>query len=157
MRNIQRWIALGVVVFLVAGCASIIHGSKQDIRVMSDPTGAVVRVNLNNISATTPGVLSLNRKEVGYILTFEKQGYKPVEIGLTRTSDGWVWGNILFGGIIGLVIDFTSGSAYKLTPEEVHAVLGQRGASLREGKGSILVFADMEQLPESIRAKRGVL
>ncbi len=67
---------------LTAGCASIIHGSRQDIRVTSNPSGAVVRVNLNNQATTTPGMLTLNRKEIAYVLTFEKQGYKRAEVRL---------------------------------------------------------------------------
>ena len=42
---------------------------------------------------------------------------------LTRKTNGWVWGNIVFGGIIGLIIDASSGAMYKLTPEQVNAQL----------------------------------
>lgn len=140
---------------LTVGCASIIHGSRQDVRVMSNPTGAVVRVNLNNQATTTPGMLTLNRKEIGYVLTFEKEGYKPVEVSLRRTIDGWLFGNIIFGGIIGIVIDFASGSSYKLTPDEVSTVLVQmQQASLKRGHGDdLFVFADLEQLPKEIRER----
>ena len=139
---------------LVSGCASIIHGSRQDVRVVSNPSGAVVRVNLNNTATTTPGILTLNRKEIGYVLTFEKQGYKPVEVSLRRTVDGWLFGNIIFGGVIGIVIDFASGSAYKLTPDEVEVALGDKTASLKNpAKDSLLVFVDLEQLPKTVRTR----
>lgn len=154
MRKFGWFISIGVIAILAAGCASIIHGSRQDIRVTSNPSGAVVRVNLNNQATTTPGILTLNRKEIGYVLTFEKQGYKPVEVSLRRTVDGWLFGNIIFGGLVGIVIDFASGSAYKLTPDEVNTVLGQRGASLRDGKGGdLLVVVDLERLPKRAREK----
>ncbi len=139
---------------LVSGCASIIHGSRQDVRVVSNPSGAVVRVNLNNTATTTPGILTLNRKEIGYVLTFEKQGYKPVEVSLRRTVDGWLFGNIIFGGLIGIVIDFASGSAYKLTPSEVETVLeGQSTALKTDRKDNLFVFVDMEQLPEAVKER----
>lgn len=148
-----RILAALLVAALLTGCASIIHGSRQDVRVMSSPSGAVVRVNLNNQATTTPGVLTLNRKEVAYVLTFEKEGYKPVEISLRRTIDGWLFGNILFGGLIGLVIDFASGSSYKLTPDEVQVGLGEMSASLRNSKDDMIIFADLQQLPESVRKR----
>jgi len=139
---------------LTAGCASIIHGSRQDVRVTSVPSGAVVRVNLNNQATTTPGVLTLNRKEIGYVLTFEKQGYKPVEVSLRRTVDGWLFGNILFGGLVGIVIDFASGSAYKLTPDEVSTVLTQMNVSMKNmRKGDLLVVVDLERLPKQARER----
>ena len=150
----SRLLAVVLIAALLAGCASIIHGSRQDIRVTSNPSGAVVRVNLNNTATTTPGVLNLNRKEIGYVLTFEKEGYKPVEVSLRRTTGGWLFGNILFGGIIGIVIDFASGSAYKLTPSEVEVALGEKSASIKNAsKDSLLVFVDLEQLPESVKER----
>ena len=154
MGHLRRTVSLALVAAVVSGCASIIHGSRQDIRVTSNPSGAVVRVNLNNIATTTPGVLNLNRKEIGYVLTFEKEGYKPVEVSLRRTIGGWLFGNIIFGGIIGIVIDFASGSAYKLTPSEVEVALGEKSASIKNaGKDSLLVFVDLEQLPESVKER----
>ena len=150
----SRLLAVALIAALLAGCASIIHGSRQDVRVTSVPSGAVVRVNLNNQATTTPGVLTLNRKEIGYVLTFEKQGYKPVEVSLRRTVDGWLFGNILFGGLIGLVIDFASGSSYKLTPDEVSTVLTQMNVSLKDTKkGDLLVVVDMERLPKQARER----
>lgn len=149
----SRILAALLVAALLTGCASIIHGSRQDVRVMSSPSGAVVRVNLNNQATTTPGVLTLNRKEIGYVLTFEKQGYKPVEISLRRTVDGWLFGNILFGGLVGIVIDFASGSAYKLTPDEVSTVLAEMHASIKQNKGDLLVVVDLERLPKQARER----
>jgi hypothetical protein len=103
---------------------------------------------------TTPGVLMLNRKQLGYILTFEKQGYKPVEISLQRRVDGWVFGNILMGGLIGIIVDFSTGAAYRLTPEEVNVVLGELGASLKDKKGAdLLVAVDLERLPKGMRTR----
>lgn len=112
-------------------------------------------MNLNNQATTTPGMLTLNRKEIGYVLTFEKEGYKPVEVSLRRTIDGWVFGNIIFGGLVGIVIDFASGSSYQLTPGEVSTVLVQmQQTSLKRGHGDdLFVFADLEQLPKEIRER----
>lgn len=148
MRNVYRAMALALVVLFV-GCATIIHGTTQDIQVSSQPSGAVVRVN--GTTTTTPGVLKLERKRP-YALVFEKEGYQPVEVHLKQTTDGWVFGNVIFGGIIGLVIDFSNGAAYKLTPSEVNAVLGQqKGAALRDAHGDMVVFVDFERLSPTMR------
>ena len=147
MRHAKRILGLILIGTVAAGCASIIHGAVQSVQVKSNPSGAVVRVNLNNMATTTPSVLTLDRKEVGYVLTFEKEGYKPVEVSLRRTLGGWVFGNIIFGGLIGIVIDFSSGSAYKLTPGEVDVALSQVGPSAKKRMNDdLLVLVDMEQL-----------
>ncbi len=129
---------------IAAGCATIVHGTKQDVYVTSQPSGAVVRVH--GTATTTPGIVTLDRKQRRYVLVFEKEGYKPIEIKLRRTLDGWFFGNILFGGIIGIIVDFANGSAYKLTPADVDVIFGETGASKRVKKGDIVVFVDMEQL-----------
>ena len=149
----QRYKSLwaGVIVLALTGCATIVHGGTQDIRVSSQPSGAVVRVQ--GMATTTPGVLKLERKGM-YTLVFEKEGFNSIEVRLNKTVDGWLFGNILIGGIIGIVIDFVSGAAYKLTPAEVSTVLGQKTAVLQSAnKNDVVVFADFKQLPKETRER----
>ena len=102
------------------GCAAIIHGTKQDISVNSNPSGVNVYV-MGVHKATTPAIIEVRRKDSIIILKFEKEGYEPVEIALSRSVDGWIWGNIVFGALIGLVVDFSSGAAYKFSLDNVTA------------------------------------
>ena len=46
-----------------------------------------------------------------------------------------MWGNIVFGGIIGLVVDAASGGLYELSPEQVAGQMGKSSANAvtREG------------------------
>jgi len=39
---------------------------------------------------------------------------------MTKAINGWVWGNIVCCWLIGFVVDFASGSAYKLEPAMVN-------------------------------------
>jgi hypothetical protein len=55
-----------------------------------------------------------------------------------------VWGNIAFGGLIGLAVDAISGGMYSLTPEQVSAVLNSGHASLSKGADGIYVFAVLQ-------------
>lgn len=136
---------LGLLVTLV-GCASIRHGTRQDISVNSTPSGAKVFVKGIHM-ATTPSIIELKRKDLDIVLRFEKDGYEPVEVALHRTMDGWVWGNVLFGGFVGLAIDFIDGAAYKLTPAEVNAVLEKTKLSMKDlPKDGLLVAVDMQEL-----------
>lgn len=137
----------GIVVgLLVAGCASIIHGTKQEIAVSSIPTGAEVSVRGVHM-ATTPSVIKLKRKNSNIAIRFEKEGYEPVEIALRRSTDGWIVGNILFGGLIGLAVDFIDGAAYKLTPAELNAVLEKQGISVKDlPKDGVIVAVDLREI-----------
>lgn len=56
-------------------------------------------------------------------LRFEKDGYCSDSFALTSTTSGWVWGNVLLGGLVGSVVDFASGGARKLSSDSVHVSL----------------------------------
>ena len=51
--------------------------------------------------------------------------------------------NILFGGIIGLVIDPITGAVYKLTPKEVNAEL-HRGTAFKQSEKEIYIAVSLE-------------
>lgn len=133
------------------GCASIMHGSKQKLVFGSTPTGATVEVTdamgVSHGSCVTPCTLDLKRKNQ-YKATLIKSGFEPVELLIDKSSDGWIWGNILFGGIIGLVIDFSNGAAYKLSPTELHATLPALTGGLlpEDGDEPTLVLVDFDDL-----------
>lgn len=119
--------ALAAVLSLNA-CATIMNGKQQDVAFTSTPGGATVFVDGQNMGVT-PTSLSLARKD-SHVVRLDLAGYQPYEMTLERGVSGWVWGNLLFGGLIGLVVDVTTGSMYKLKPEQVNGTLVSRQALL---------------------------
>ena len=128
--------ALGV--FSLSGCASIIHGSTQALAVQSNPSGAAIAVN-GVRNAQTPATLSLDRKSP-HSLEITLDGYRPFQMQLQRGTSGWVWGNIVFGGLIGLVVDASTGAMYKLSPEQVNAQLEGAGAEAGLKDDQVYIF-----------------
>ena len=55
------------------GCATIAHGSKQDVMVLSDPTAANVFIGSKQVGVT-PVRLTLKRRN-RTVLRFEKDGF----------------------------------------------------------------------------------
>lgn len=144
-----RPVLAGVLVLALTGCASIIHGTTQQVAISSSPTGAQVSVN-NQDLGTTPIVADLKRKET-HIVRVTLAGYEPYEVGLTRSVSGWVWGNIVFGGIIGLAVDAITGGLYKLSPEQLEAELARSGSSVVLEDDAIVVTAVMRPVPGAER------
>jgi hypothetical protein len=60
---------------------------------------------------------------------------------LTRSINGWIWGNLLPGLFVGFAIDFLSGSAYKLEPAFVQVTMQRVGAQA----GALIQFLDAER------------
>jgi hypothetical protein len=109
------------------GCASIIHQTTQQVPVKSNPEGAAITVSCGDVhndpKLVTPAVVTVHRKPTHCTISLEKDGYKPAEVALRRDMSGWYLGNILFGGIIGLVVDAANGAMYNRTPAEVNETL----------------------------------
>ena len=97
------------------------HGTHQTVGISSNPSDANVWVD-RNYMGNTPVIVEMSRKD-NHIVRIELNGFQPYEITLTRGVSGWVFGNIVFGGFIGVAIDAVSGALYKLTPEQVQAEL----------------------------------
>ena len=74
-----------------------------------------------------------------HALKIGRAGYQPYEMVFSRSTSGWVWGNIVFGGLIGLAVDAITGGLYKLSPELVQASLTQSHASIDQGGHNSLV------------------
>ena len=106
------------------GCASIVSKSQYPVTINSSPEGATVTVkNKHGVEihkATTPATISLSAgagffSPASYSFEFQKVGYFPGSTSISAGLDGWYIGNILFGGLIGmLIVDPATGAMWKL-------------------------------------------
>jgi uncharacterized protein YceK len=119
----RQSVVLGALATLLAGCATIMHGTDQDIGFSSSPTNARIVVD-NQPRGVTPAVVKLSRKD-NHIVRMELDGYQPFEATLTHSVSGWVWGNIVFGGVIGLAVDAMTGGLYAIQQNQVAGTLAQ--------------------------------
>lgn len=102
----------------LAGCASIVAGKNQPISVETRHKGQPVKgahCELMNDKGkwyvTTPGSIMIQKSYGDLAARCEKEGYDP-GIATVRSSAGMVWGNIIFGGLIGLAVDATQGAGF---------------------------------------------
>ena len=124
MKNKKTTLVLllcSLVMLTGSGCCTIISGSTQDIPISSTPPGATVTAD-DGTSITTPGTLVLKRK-TAHTLVAEYPGHEQQQKKLKKKLNNWVWGNILFGGIIGLAIDMVSGAVNELKPNPPLCIL----------------------------------
>jgi uncharacterized protein YceK len=121
---------------LLAGCASIISGRSADVAIDSYPSNAHVIIHDDNgrqvATLTTPGVASLKRNRryflpARYTATIEAPGYAPAEVPIRYTVNPWIAGNIVVGGIPGLIVDNATGAAWKPKEPEIHRQLAPLG------------------------------
>ena len=136
----------------LGGCATIVHGGPRPVSVSSRPEGAKVsiydRSNTLVQTNTTPFVAQLPSKYKyfkgqEYRLVFELPSYSTAEVRLQPTLSGWYIGNLLFGGVIGmLIVDPLTGAMYNLTPEKIEQSLTPTQAQvIRRGDGLLVILA----------------
>lgn len=114
-------IIMSLVFLMLSGCASITGSTSQSISVQTkEPTGAeVVGANceLTNSKGKwfviTPGTVGISRSNDNMQLLCRKDGYEPGRNGIVSDTKGMMFGNIIFGGGIGAIVDHTSGAAYE--------------------------------------------
>lgn len=140
-----RWMGAIALALSLAGCATIMHGSRQSIGIGSSPTGARVLVD-KQLQGTTPVVAKLSRKD-DHLVRLELDGYEPFETNLTRKISGWVLGNIVLVGLIGLTVDGITGGLYQLTPEQIQAEMKKVGVSMRLDQDMILITVTLQPQP----------
>ncbi len=137
----------------MSGCASIVHNGNRDVTVNSQPTAAKVSVyKLDKQGAptllmtqTTPCVLSLKPgagffKGQTYRLTLELDGHKSTNVEITPKISGWYFGNILFGGLIGiLIVDPATGAMWNLSPEKLDQPLSPSEHALLQSGENVMI------------------
>ena len=113
----MRMLMVALLSITLTGCASIINGRSQSVDFESTPSG--VDLTVGGLKATTPAKLTLTRKET-YIATFARTDFPERTVTLEPRMSWWLLGNLLFGGLVGFVVDAATGSGMTLEPSDVH-------------------------------------
>ncbi len=145
---------------MLAGCATIFNGSTQAVNFQSAPEGATLTITNaageKIHSGVTPAMVTLKRgagyfKPETYTVTLSKEGFAPREIQITGTLGGWYFGNILFGGLIGmLAVDPVTGAMFNL-PESVNKKLEGAAAKTSGLPGTLTVVSTDSLTPEQMQ------
>ena len=134
---------VAVILFAVVfnSCATIIHGTTQDVSISSNPSKAVVTID-NVEKGITPLTVELSRKD-HHLVQINLDGFLPYETKLTRKVDGWIVGNVIFGGLIGLAVDAMTGGMYMLTPDQIQAEMMNQSVSVKQSKDGMFLTVVM--------------
>ena len=136
MRAAFLLVGLCLVASLNMGCATIVTGKYETVTVTSDPPGVKVRAQTGEY-IETPGQFDLLRNK-DHVLVATYPGAEAQQRQIKHGLQGWFFGNILLGGIIGGVVDLASGASDHLTPKKVHFDFTGAGQVAAERKAEYL-------------------
>lgn len=111
---------LAAIVTLCSGCATITKGSSQTVTVNTDPTGASCTLTRDASTLAvvnpTPGSVSIAKSSTPINVLCRKTDFLDAAGTLTSQFQAMTFGNILFGGLVGVVIDAASGATHEYEP-----------------------------------------
>lgn len=105
---------------LLSACASIVSDNKSTTYLQTEPVEKA-RCELHGQDFTrvvfTPTSINLPSDAAPITVACKASGYRNTVHELDTKLDGWIFGNIIFGGIIGGVIDVARGAGQKYPPQ----------------------------------------
>ena len=125
---------LMLLVLLLSGCATIMGDETTRVSVTGVPSADFkIKNKIGDVveSGTTPRPVTLENSAgyfegEHYTVHFSKPGYVPVTRVLDSELNDWYFGNIIFGGVLGLVIvDPLTGSMWEL-PKHIDVQLQEK-------------------------------
>ena len=127
MRNNLKVLVFLLTVMLISGCAYLAGGGdNQDVAITSSPEGASVVITTTGgvpmFEGITPASVNLKRK-YKYNVTVNMGGYKENTVMIDQTLNMYVIGNLLCGGIPGMIVDGLTGAMWVLEPEQIVVTL----------------------------------
>ncbi|MDR0894225.1 MAG: hypothetical protein LBN06_02835 [Prevotellaceae bacterium] len=140
-------------IFLFSSCASIVSHSSYPLTISSKPNGAKVvisnRDGMEIFSGITPTTVMLSASngffvKERYTFRLTLPHYESKTFTISAQLDGWYFGNLLFSGLIGmLIVDPATGAMWKIDPEHIIVTLKPNTSD-----ETALTIMDISQIPE---------
>lgn len=120
----------------LTGCATLTTGTDQTVEVTTDPEGAACTFTRNGqtigVVDPTPGTVTVAKANADILIRCTKTGYLDNTGKVGSTFQAWTFGNILFGGLIGVFIDIASGATSEYEPRVQITMVPQQFASIAD-------------------------
>lgn len=105
---------------LLGGCATLATSSSQTVTLTTEPAGAACTFKREGkvvgIVNPTPGSLTVSKSHSALDVACVKEGYVDAAGTVGSKFQAMTFGNILFGGIIGIAVDAASGATAEYEP-----------------------------------------
>lgn len=157
-------IAVGACAILMTACATIITGTTDVIQLSSNPSGATISITDETgteiFSGTTPTTATLYKSTgffngADYSMKISKSGYDTKTVALNRRLSGWYIGNVIFGGLLGiLIIDPATGAMWALDTQPSLSLTRSGLPGVGSGADdaeSRLILMELDDIPAEMR------
>lgn len=153
MRFSEYTMTLLVGVGIMSGCATITSTEMQPVTVAThtadnqpiEKCECMLKNDVGSWKVTSPGVVSVKRSAEDLMVECKKDGSPDGFARAISRAAGGMWGNIIFGGGIGAIIDHNKGTGYDY-PNDVVVKMGQ----------SVTIDRDIEKREKEEKDRRAL-
>jgi hypothetical protein len=144
---------------ITSGCATIVKGSSQSVTVNTVPAAASCLLSRDGkemaVVNPTPGTIQVGKAMGTISIKCTKIGYQDAAGVLASEFQAMTFGNIIFGGIIGVAVDAASGAMNEYPPIVTITMIPEEFGSVAERD---VFFDKMKQtlLQESEEVKQRI-
>ena len=107
-------ITTGAAAMLFSGCASIVDGGKQKVNFQA---AQPVNIIIDGMQYSAPAVIEINRSKSDKIVNVPECNKNVI---LKSETNGWFWGNIIFGGLLGSTTDYSTDAMWQYDQDTVN-------------------------------------
>ncbi len=148
---------------LLSSCASIVSKTNYPVYIHSNPAGVTVSVTDKKgrevYNGRTPANVTL-RTGSGYFakavyqVKLSSPGFNEKIVPINYKLNGWYFGNLLFGGVIGmLIVDPASGAMWKIANPVVDETLSPATSTTSGAIEPTLNIVDITSVSAKIKSQ----
>lgn len=120
MRPLPGVATVVAILLLLSACATLTKSSSQSVTINTKPSGAECSLEregtLIAVVNPTPGTISVEKDKDVIRVVCKKEGYLDNDGELVSKFEAMTFGNIIFGGLIGVGVDAASGAMHEYPP-----------------------------------------
>lgn len=157
-KSFQLALLVVLVPLLFSGCATIFGKSAYPVSIRTTPAGATVSITDKKskevFKGTTPATVRLKSgagffSKAEYQVKLSAPGFGEQIIPVNYKLNGWYFGNLLIGGLLGmLIIDPATGAMWKLDTAPIDVILSAPAVGVSE---PTLKIMDIKDVPASMK------
>ncbi len=146
-----------VALTMLQSCASIVSKQRYNVNINSNPGNSKISIvnkkGKEIYSGNTPTTVKLDAghgffSKARYQVRISNVGYQDKIVPIDFILNGWYFGNILFGGLIGmLIVDPATGAMWRTDIKSINEVL----TPIEGAQNSDLKIIDINDIPKDMR------
>ena len=151
-----------VLLSVFSSCATIVSKSSYPVSFGSEPAGTTITVtnreHVDVFKGKTPCAVKLKAgskffSKEQYTVKFSRLGYEDRVVPINFKINGWYFGNLLIGGVIGmLIVDPATGAMWRIEQDDFYQKYDAVDKNARATQPALNIVS-VQDVPDSLKGR----